>query len=662
MTPNTKGKNGMSHNRDPHTPAVPNNAVSFFHIETAHEAHLAVKLDNGQLYNARYPNNSGFTPLIAMKIEAIPGYLFLTTDPGQEQPQIWLEHFTARGTALSIVSRVSGDQGQFVALEDPARPGKYLTTRPFHDGKTENPVVGDCHHVMRWEEYSLIPIQGTDHLHHIAQAITGLFRRSLTATACVSFIEEYQGDALLPALDCLLPIIRWNVIERVGERLLHDRALRQKLASHMPPNIWLEKAFPQLATWEQKRWAHAGRSISPFPTPQKIHSPEEDSFLADSGADGSFAGLLHALTHAARRTIEPQRRVCMLTTMRNEGLYLLEWIAYHRTLGVEHFFIYSNDNTDKSEALLAELAEEGLITWIDNPTAAGTSPQFKAYGHALNVLPDILNFQWCFIMDGDEFITLDPKAYPSLHDYLDWIDHWQTDALAINWRFIGSRKNDNGLADLAKPLTQRNFRIIGNGAIGEGWRLVKSACRPNRTLHSRPHHPVWNPVTPYMFRLTNGDRHEYQHPPAGFPHDPAFADEGHFDRISISHYYFKSIAEWTWKHARNSGADAKKDLDTSRYTNQWANAFGLQAKDPQHERNVWMMDRQEALRQELDQLRTNPTICAAESAIRASLSDQIHDLWAQIHAHKVFSNIDAEWRFILQDLELEMKDRIPPVA
>lgn len=653
----------MSHPIDSLTPPMTKDAVSFYHVETAHEARLAVKLSDGQLYNARTPDAEGFTPLIALRVNTLPDMLFLTTAPHNgQQPQIWLEHYTARGTVLSVLSRTSGDAGQFVALEDPARPGKHFTTRPFYDDLTANPVVGDCHHVMRWEEYTLLPTEGTDHLYRIASDIAALYRHNLTASELVQFIQSYQGDNLLPALDSLVPIIRWDVLEQVSDRLLHDTALLNKLSSIVPETLWLDKAFPQLAEWEKRRWAHTGRAFSPFPTPQTLHSPASDSFLAWSGSDGSFAGLLHALTHAARRSIQPQRRVCMLTTMRNEGLYLLEWIAYHRTLGVEHFFIYSNDNTDHSETLLNELAEQGIITWVNNPTDGKSSPQFKAYGHALNVLPDILNFQWCFIMDGDEFITLDPKAYPSLLDYLDWIEHWQTDAIAINWRFIGSRTNKNGLADLDEPLTKRNSRIIGNGAIGDGWRLVKSACRPNKTLHSRAHHPIWNPVNRYTFRLTNGSTHDYQNPPPGFPRDPAFADEGYFDRIAISHYYFKSIVEWTWKHARNSGADATKGLDTSRYNNQWANAFGLQVRDPQHERNVWMLARQEALAEELRQLRHNPTICAAETAIRATLSDQVHDLWADIHARNIFKNIDAEWQFILHDLELEMKDRIPPVS
>ncbi|MXV43827.1 glycosyltransferase family 92 protein [Saccharibacter sp. 17.LH.SD] len=650
----------MSH----HTPLTPDVAdhtsdwFSFFHVATSHDAYLAVRCRDGLLCNARDPHETGYIPLVAIRLSSRPDFLFLTTDT-PSQPQLWVEHFTARGCVLTVQMNVSGPQSQLFSFEDPSRPKNYFTTRPFSDGQTANPVVGDCNHVMGWEEFRLVPVSSTDRLNGIANDIAHLARRDVTANDLVHYIQNYNGDNLLPALDSLIPLIRWEEIEKLGERLLHDALLRQELQDIVPNNIWLDKALPELAHWELRRLTHANKTISPFPVARELHSPEEDSLLAWSGADSSFAGFLHALTHAARRTIEPRRTVCMVTTVRNEGIYLLEWIAYHRSIGVEHFFIYSNDNADGSEKLLEELAHQGIITWIDNPTSSDQSPQFKAYGHALNALPDILNFKWCFIVDGDEFITLNPQPYPLLTDYLNWIDHWQTDAIAVNWRFIASSMNANGLSDLAVPLTQRNERIVGNGAIGDGWRLVKSACRPNRTLHSRPHHPLWNPVTSYTFRLTNGDTHNYLNPPPPFPRDPAFADYGTYDRICISHYYFKSMAEWTWKHARNSGADAYKELDTSRYTTQWANTFGMQLQDPQHELNYWMVERRDATLRELAALRAHPAIRKAENFIRSTLNEQLLDLWQRIQSQKTLDGIAEEWRFIVQDLELELRNTIP---
>jgi hypothetical protein len=53
--------------------------------------------------------------------------------------------------------------------------------------------------------------------------------------------------------------------------------------------------------------------------------------------------------------IVPGRRVAVVGTMRDDGIYTLEWIAHYRALGFEHLVIYTNDNADGSEVLLRHL-------------------------------------------------------------------------------------------------------------------------------------------------------------------------------------------------------------------------------------------------------------------------------------------------------------------
>ena len=63
--------------------------------------------------------------------------------------------------------------------------------------------------------------------------------------------------------------------------------------------------------------------------------------------------------------------VAIVTSVRNEGLSILEWLAYHRSIGFKSFFIYTNDNTDRSDDLLRILAK-GLVTLIENDVATNT--------------------------------------------------------------------------------------------------------------------------------------------------------------------------------------------------------------------------------------------------------------------------------------------------
>ena len=54
-------------------------------------------------------------------------------------------------------------------------------------------------------------------------------------------------------------------------------------------------------------------------------------------------------------------RALIVTCMRNEAPFLLEWIAYHRAIGFTDFLIYSNDCEDGTDDLLDRLAERGVV-------------------------------------------------------------------------------------------------------------------------------------------------------------------------------------------------------------------------------------------------------------------------------------------------------------
>src|SRR5579859_6521865 len=43
------------------------------------------------------------------------------------------------------------------------------------------------------------------------------------------------------------------------------------------------------------------------------------------------------------RRITPSKPVAVVVTARDEGLYLLEWTAFYRTIGVTEIFVYTND-------------------------------------------------------------------------------------------------------------------------------------------------------------------------------------------------------------------------------------------------------------------------------------------------------------------------------
>ena len=57
--------------------------------------------------------------------------------------------------------------------------------------------------------------------------------------------------------------------------------------------------------------------------------------------------------------------IVICAIMKNEAPYILEWIAYHRVIKVDHFLIYNNDSTDETAEILQCLDAAGIISYID---------------------------------------------------------------------------------------------------------------------------------------------------------------------------------------------------------------------------------------------------------------------------------------------------------
>lgn len=99
-------------------------------------------------------------------------------------------------------------------------------------------------------------------------------------------------------------------------------------------------------------------------------------------------------------------RTAIVTTMKNEGPFILEWLAYHRAIGVQDFLIYTNDCTDGTDTMLQMLQRKGLCQWRENPfREMDLKPQHAAL-QAAEAEPILQSAAWGICMDVDEFIDI----------------------------------------------------------------------------------------------------------------------------------------------------------------------------------------------------------------------------------------------------------------
>ena len=127
-------------------------------------------------------------------------------------------------------------------------------------------------------------------------------------------------------------------------------------------------------------------------------------------------------------------KTILISTMKNEGPYLLEWLAYHKSIGIDDFLIYSNDCTDGSNLMLNRLAQMGVIRHFDNPLGPNMDPQRAAYGRA-NRNDWVREHEWAIIIDADEFLNIHvgDHSVQALQAAVG-----DAAAVSINWRMMGS--------------------------------------------------------------------------------------------------------------------------------------------------------------------------------------------------------------------------------
>jgi hypothetical protein len=127
--------------------------------------------------------------------------------------------------------------------------------------------------------------------------------------------------------------------------------------------------------------------------------------------------------------------VAIITCMKNEGPFILEWLAYHRAIGVKDVLVYTNDCNDGTDAFLELLQEKGFVQHRDNPfKGTNLKPQHAAL-QAGEKEEIIQKADWVISMDVDEFINVKvgDGTLPALFEAVG-----DANLISCTWRLFGN--------------------------------------------------------------------------------------------------------------------------------------------------------------------------------------------------------------------------------
>ncbi|MFB9149886.1 glycosyltransferase family 2 protein [Roseovarius ramblicola] len=126
-------------------------------------------------------------------------------------------------------------------------------------------------------------------------------------------------------------------------------------------------------------------------------------------------------------------RFVIVTPMKNEGPFILEWVAHNLAIGADVIAVFSNDCTDGSDALLDRLDAMGKVRHFDN-SSPRPAPQRRAYRRFLAM--DLAGHDdWVIPVDADEFINVHTGDH-SLRALTGAVPEART--LSMTWRLFGN--------------------------------------------------------------------------------------------------------------------------------------------------------------------------------------------------------------------------------
>lgn len=168
---------------------------------------------------------------------------------------------------------------------------------------------------------------------------------------------------------------------------------------------------------------------------------EELDYFAEGGGVAAWS-IAQALNYLLLRRLHPRKLCAVVVSMRDDGVYVLQWLAHYLVLGVDRIFVYTNDNQDGSEALLQLLATHDVITLVENRTSGRVPPHKKAFEHALHLLPELRDYEWVFFLDSDEYFVPAAEFGYSIERVIAAVKkrypHQPPSAICYNWLMLFS--------------------------------------------------------------------------------------------------------------------------------------------------------------------------------------------------------------------------------
>ncbi len=124
----------------------------------------------------------------------------------------------------------------------------------------------------------------------------------------------------------------------------------------------------------------------------------------------------------------------VVSTMKNEGPYIIDWVAHYKSLGFDHILVCTNDCTDPTVEILLRLQELGLVTQ-HNTIVRGGGIHRSALRQASRRYDIVMDAKWVFVCDVDEYLNIH-MGDGSVQALVEGSGA-DADVISVPWRIFG---------------------------------------------------------------------------------------------------------------------------------------------------------------------------------------------------------------------------------
>ncbi|MFW2543578.1 glycosyltransferase family 2 protein [Primorskyibacter sp. 2E107] len=249
-------------------------------------------------------------------------------------------------------------------------------------------------------------------------------------------------------------------------------------------------------------------------------------------------------------------KITAVLCLRNEGAFLLDWLAHHFACGVSHVVVLSNDCQDGTDAMLDRLSVIAPVTHVrnDGPYDKG-GIQFTGLKLADSV-PAVQEADWLLALDIDEFVNVHVGGR-SLPDLINAVP--DATAITLTWRLFGNA----GVTHYEDRPVPEVFTMAAPEVMFWPWRaaMFKTLYRNDGTYGKLGVH---RPRSPDRARLDQARWVDGNGSPLsdGFRTKRIFSDYGRpmYGLAQLNHYALGAMESYVLKSDRGRAVHAKDRL------------------------------------------------------------------------------------------------------